>query len=60
MAATSQTPSFDIAPDAAIVVAGELDVSTATPCGKAAVWIVERRHEVVLDIAELSFIDSAR
>ena len=60
MAATSQTPSFDIAPDGAIVVAGELDVSTATPFGKAAVWIVERRHEVVLDIAELSFIDSAR
>jgi anti-anti-sigma factor len=59
MAATSEALSLGIAPDGAIMVVGELDMASADDFMKAATWIIERRHEVVLDIAELSFIDSA-
>lgn len=34
-------------------------MSSAEDFLKAAGWIVERRHEVVLDVSELSFLDSA-
>ena len=59
MTATSQAFSLGIAPDGAIMVVGELDIASADDFLKAAGWIVGRRHEVVLDIAQLLFIDSA-
>jgi anti-anti-sigma regulatory factor len=34
-------------------------MATAADFGKAATWIVQQDYEVVLDIADLSFIDSA-
>ena len=57
--ATTQPLSLDLAPDGAIMVVGELDMASAEDFSRAAVWIVERGHEVVLDISQLSFIDSA-
>ena len=57
--ATTQPLSLGLAPDGAILVVGELDMSSADAFLRAASWIVERRYEVVLDVSELSFIDSA-
>ena len=57
--ATTQPLSLGLAPDGAVMVVGELDMASADAFSNAAVWIIERGHEVVLDVSELSFIDSA-